>query len=47
MLRVLAWSAVVIALLLVPISRQLERQRERSTVARALRPPSRHLANEL
>jgi hypothetical protein len=35
MLRLLAWTAVIVALLLLPISRKFERQRERPAVAEA------------
>jgi hypothetical protein len=38
MLRLLAWTGVIVALLLLPVSRKLERQRERPRVARVLRP---------
>jgi hypothetical protein len=37
-LRLLAWTAVAVALLLLPVSRKLGRQRERSVVARAVGP---------
>ena len=44
LLRLLAWTAVIVALLLLPVSRKLARQRERSVVAGTLRPPARRLA---
>jgi hypothetical protein len=36
LIRLLAWTAVAIALLLLPVSRKLARQRERPVVAEAL-----------
>ena len=33
MLRLLAWAAVIVALLLLPVSRKLERQREHAVDA--------------
>lgn len=44
MLRLLAWTAVIVALLLLPVSRKLERQRERAVVAGAPRTPTPSLA---
>jgi len=38
MLRLLAWTAVAVALLALPVSRKLARQREQSVVARAVGP---------
>ena len=38
MLKLLAWTGVIVALLLLPVSRKLERQRERPVAAQALRP---------
>jgi len=38
LLRLLAWTAVAIGVLLLPVSRKLGRQRERSQVARAVGP---------
>ena len=46
MLRLLGWTAVIVALLLLPISRRLDRQRERSAADRAVRPPAQRLAGE-
>jgi hypothetical protein len=43
MLKLLAWTGVIAALLVLPVSRKLARQ---STVARAVRPPSGQLAGE-
>jgi hypothetical protein len=44
MLRLLAWTAVIVALLLQPGSRKLARQREHPVVAQALRPRAPRLA---
>jgi hypothetical protein len=46
LLKLLAWTAVIVALLLLPVSRKLARQRESSAVAEAFRPPMRPLANQ-
>lgn len=46
MLRLLAWTGVLVALLRLPVSRKLERQRERSAAAGAFRPPNRRFARE-
>lgn len=46
MLRLLAWTGVVVALLLLPVSRKLARQRERSAVSSASRPPATQLAKQ-
>ena len=40
MLRLLAWTGVIVALLLLPVSRKLERQREHATDAVAVTPAS-------
>ena len=44
LLKLLAWTGVIVALLLLPVSRKLARQRERSVVAGTLRPPAGRLA---
>ena len=41
MLRLLAWTAVIVALLALPVSRQLARRRERSVVAGPMPAPAR------
>ena len=41
LLRLLAWTGVIVALLLLPVSRKLERQRERPAAARGVRPTPR------
>jgi hypothetical protein len=46
LIRLLAWTGVIVALLLLPVSRRLERQRERPDVAGAFRPPTQRLARE-
>jgi hypothetical protein len=46
MLRLLAWTAVIVALLLLPVSRKLARQRERPLIAAAVRPSARPLAGK-
>jgi hypothetical protein len=43
-LRLLAWTAVIVALLLLPVSRKLAHQRERSVIAPTLTPATRPLA---
>ena len=43
LLRLLAWTVVVAALLLLPASRKLERRRERADVAGAARAPAPQL----
>jgi hypothetical protein len=45
-LRLLAWTAVIVGLLLPPISRKLERQRERPAADRTLARPAQRLAGE-
>jgi hypothetical protein len=45
-LRLLAWTAVAVALLLPPVSRKRAHQRKRSVVAGALDPSTRHAARE-
>ena len=44
LLKLLAWTAVIAALLVLPVSRKLARESERSVGAGALRPPARRLA---
>lgn len=46
MLRLLAWACVIVALLLLPASRKLERRRERSAIPTALMPATGLLAKE-
>jgi hypothetical protein len=46
LLRLLAWTGVIVALLLLPVSRKLERQRGRPHVTQALRPRTPHLAKQ-
>lgn len=46
MLRLLAWTGVIAVLLLLPVSRKLERQRERPVVARQLGPRPPRLAKQ-
>jgi hypothetical protein len=46
MLRLLAWTGVIVTLLLLPVSRKLERQRESSGAAGAFRPAMRRFATE-
>jgi hypothetical protein len=46
LLRLLAWTAVIVAVLLLPVSRKLERQRERPRVTQPLRPRTAHLAKQ-
>jgi hypothetical protein len=41
MLRLLAWTGVIVALLLLPVSRKRARQREPSGIAEALKPGAR------
>jgi hypothetical protein len=43
-LRLLAWTAAIVALLLLPVSRKLAHQRERSVIAGTLTPATRPLA---
>jgi hypothetical protein len=43
LLKLLAWTAAIVALLLLPVSRKLARQREQPVVE-GLRPPAPHLA---
>ena len=38
MLRLLAWTGVIVALLLLPVSRKLSRQRERTVAVRPAGP---------
>jgi ABC-type multidrug transport system permease subunit len=38
LLRLLAWTGVIVALLVLPVSRTFERRRKRPVVARAVRP---------
>jgi hypothetical protein len=45
-LRLLAWTAVIIGLLLLPVSRSLRRQREGSAASGAFIPPTQRLAGE-
>jgi hypothetical protein len=45
LLVLLAWTAVIVAALLLPVSRKLERQRERSVGAGAVVSPARPLAS--
>jgi hypothetical protein len=45
MLVLLAWTAVIVAALLLPVSRKLERQRERSVGAGAVVSPARPIAS--
>jgi hypothetical protein len=40
LLKVLAWTGVIVALLLLPVSRKLERRRERAVVPGAVLPPT-------
>jgi hypothetical protein len=46
LLRLLAWTAVVVALLLLPISRKLERDRKRQVAVAARAPVPRHAASQ-
>jgi hypothetical protein len=46
LLRLLAWTGVIVALLLLPVSRKLERERERSAAAKNLPGPTQQLARE-
>ena len=46
LLRLLAWTAAIVALLALPVSRKLERQRERPVVTRDLRPRTPRLAKQ-
>ena len=46
MLKLLAWTAVIVALLLLPGSRKLERKRERSVGPAALGAPTASLAEQ-
>jgi len=46
MLKLLAWTAVIVALLLLPGSRKLERKRERSAGAGTLVAPTPSLAEQ-
>jgi hypothetical protein len=46
MLKLLAWTTVIVALLLLPASRQLERKRERSVGPAALGAPTPSLAEQ-
>jgi hypothetical protein len=45
-LRLLAWTAVIVALLVLPVSRKLERQREHPAVAEPLSAPTQSLAGQ-
>ena len=46
LLKLLIWAAVIVALLLLPASRKLERKRERTLPPAALGPPTPSLAGE-
>jgi len=46
MLRLLAWAVVIVALLFLPVSRKLERQRERSAITTAFMPAAAVLADK-
>jgi hypothetical protein len=46
LLRLLAWTGVIVVLLLLPVSRKLERQRERPVVARGIRPRGPRLVRQ-
>jgi hypothetical protein len=46
MLRLLAWTGVIVLLLLLPVSRKLERQRERPVAAPGIRPPAPRLVRQ-
>ena len=46
MLRLLAWTAVIVVLLILPASRKLERRREQPALAGGFRPPSARVASE-
>ena len=45
-LRLMAWAAVLILLLALPVSRTLQRQRDASSMAGAFGPPTQRLARE-
>ena len=46
LLRLVIWAAVVVALLLLPISRKLDRQRVRSVATAPAEPPARRMARQ-
>ena len=46
MLKLLAWTAVIVGVLLLPRSRKLERKRERSAGPAALGAPTASLAEQ-
>ena len=46
LLKLLIWTAVIVALLLLPVSRKLEGKRERTLPPAATRPPTPSLAGE-
>ena len=46
LLRLLAWTAVIVVLLLLAVSRKLGRERERSAVGGAFSPSTRRFAGE-
>jgi hypothetical protein len=46
MLMLLAWAVAIVALLLLPVSRKLERQRERSARVTAFMPATAALAEK-
>jgi energy-converting hydrogenase Eha subunit E len=46
LLKPLAWTAVIIVLLVLPVSRKLERKRETTPVGGALMPPTRTVASQ-
>jgi len=46
MIRLLAWTAVIVVLLLLPVSRKLERKRERAIVGSSPRTPAPQVATE-
>ena len=44
--RLLAWTGVIVVLVLLPVSRKLERRRERPVVAREIRPRAPRLVRQ-
>jgi hypothetical protein len=46
LLTIVAWGAVIVGLLLLPVSRKLERKRERSAIPAAMMPARPRLAEE-
>jgi hypothetical protein len=46
LLKLLAWTGAIVALLLLPVSRKLEREREGPAVARPFRPAAPRLAKQ-